>query len=264
MPLQNIYNIISYNGDYMEIGDYVVRKKYNRDIIFEIFDIKDNVYYLRGVELRLIADSDLDDLELSEIQPHVENQFSLHRHPMIRGKVLHLDGDQKYLSMCEKKYKELKIKADCYYMRENEMKDRVIELLDKHKPHILVITGHDALRKGRDKGELQNYQHSSDYAHAIAKAREYQSDKDALIIIAGACQSYYELLLASGANFASSPKRMNIHALDPVYVASLVANESVRNYCDIEDIINHTSHKQSGIGGIDTKGVARKIYPTKG
>ena len=47
----------------MKIGDYVVRKKYNRDILFEIFDIKDNIYYLRGVELRLIADSELDDLE---------------------------------------------------------------------------------------------------------------------------------------------------------------------------------------------------------
>jgi hypothetical protein len=47
------------------------------------------------------------------------------------------------------------------------------------------------------------------------------------------------MLLASGANFASSPKRMNIHALDPVFIASLVASESVRNYCDIEDIILH-------------------------
>ena len=54
------------------------------------------------------------------------------------------------------------------------------------------------------------------------------------------------------------------HALDPVYIASLIANESVRNYVDVEDIINHTTHKQNGIGGIDTKGVARKIYPTKG
>ena len=34
---------------FMKIGDYVVRKKYNRDILFEIFDIKDDVYYLRGV-----------------------------------------------------------------------------------------------------------------------------------------------------------------------------------------------------------------------
>jgi len=248
----------------MNIGDYVVRKKYKKDILFEIFDIKNDIYYLRGVELRLIADSELDDLELSEIQPQVEDHFSLQKQPMIKGKVLHLDGDQKYLNMCEKKYKELKIRADCYYMKEHEMKDRVVELLEKHKPQILVITGHDSLRKDYDKTDIQNYQHSYDYMETIRQARLFEDDKDALIIIAGACQSYYEMLLASGANFASSPKRINIHALDPVYVASLVANESVRNYCDIEEIINQTSHKQSGIGGIDTKGVARRIYPTKG
>ncbi len=248
----------------MNIGDYVVRKKYNHDILFEIFDIRDGIYYLRGVELILIADSELADLELSEIQPRMEDDFTLERHPIIRGKVLHLDGDQKYLNMCEKKYKELKIRADCYYMKESEMKNCVVELLEKHKPHILVITGHDALRRNQDKTEIKNYQHSQDFAETIRRARTYEDDKDALIIIAGACQSYYELLLASGANFASSPKRINIHALDPVFIASLVANESVRNYCDIEDIIDHTSHKQSGIGGIDTRGVARKIYPTKG
>ena len=89
----------------MKIGDYVVRKRYNRDILFEIFDIKENICYLRGVELRLIADSDLEDLELSEVQPHSEDQFTIERQPMIRGKILHLDGDEKYLNMCEKKYK---------------------------------------------------------------------------------------------------------------------------------------------------------------
>lgn len=248
----------------MKIGDYVVRKKYNRDILFEIFDIKNDVYYLRGVELRLIADSEEDDLELSEIQPHDEDGFVMEKHPVIRGKVLHLDGDEKYLKMCQKKYEQLRIRADCYYIPENQMAKRVVELLAKHKPQILVITGHDALRKNADKNIGSNYQHSLDFMDTIKKARQYQGDKDALIIIAGACQSYYEMLLASGANFASSPKRMNIHALDPVYIASLVANESVKNYCDVEDIINHTSHKQNGMGGIDTRGVARKIYPTKG
>lgn len=248
----------------MEIGDYVVRKKYSGDILFEIFDIQDHICYLRGVELRLIADSDIDDLELSEIQPYQEDTFSIQRQPMLRGKVLHLDGDQKYLNMCQKKYQELRIRADCYYMKEKEMKEAVNGLLEKHKPQILVITGHDALRKNKDKTDIDNYQHSRDFMETIQNARKYEDDKDALIIIAGACQSYYEMLLASGANFASSPKRINIHALDPVYIASLIANESVRNYVDVEEIINHTTHKQNGIGGIDTKGVARKIYPTKG
>lgn len=248
----------------MKIGDYVVRKKYNKDIIFEIFDIQGEIYYLRGVELRLIADSEIDDLELSEIQPYQEDSFSIIRQPMIRGKVLHLDGDEKYLNMCQKKYQQLRIRADCYYMKEEQMKEQVYDLLEKHKPQILVITGHDALRKNKDKSDINNYQHSRDFMETIQNARKYEDDKDALIIIAGACQSYYEMLLASGANFASSPKRINIHALDPVYIASLIANESVRNYVDVEDIINHTTHKQNGIGGIDTKGVARKIYPTKG
>lgn len=250
-------------GDIMNIGDYVVRKKYNKDIIFEIFDIDKGVYYLRGVELRLIADSLEDDLELSEVQPY-EDTFHIDKQPVLKGKVLHLDGDQRYLSMCKKKYHDLNINANCYYMEEKKMQDEVIQLLERHKPHILVVTGHDALRKKSDKNDISNYQHSYDYVKTIKNARKYESNKDSLIIIAGACQSYYEMLLASGANFASSPKRMNIHALDPVYVASLVANESVRNYCDIEDIISKTSHKHNGMGGIDTKGVARKVYPMKG
>ena len=101
----------------MKIGDYVVRKKYDEDILFEIFDIRDGIYYLRGVELRLIADSEADDLVLSEVQPVEDDNFTIERQPMIKGKVLHLDGDEKYLAMCQKKYKEVKIRADCYYRK---------------------------------------------------------------------------------------------------------------------------------------------------
>ncbi len=248
----------------MKIGDFVTRKKYNKDIVFEIIDIEGDKFILRGVQLRLIADSTEDDLEITDAKPIEEEPFTIIREASIRGKVLHLDGDKKYLSMCEQKYKELNIRADCYYFKEEEMRFKVGELLNKHKPQILVLTGHDALRKEKDRNSVTDYQHSVDYVDAIKAARQYEDDKDKLIIIAGACQSYYEMLLASGANFASSPKRINIHALDPVYVASLVASESVRKYCNIEDIIGKTSHKQEGMGGIDTKGVARKIYPTRG
>ncbi len=247
----------------MNIGDYVVRKKYNKDIVFEIIDIRDGIYYLRGIEIRLIADSELDDLELSDMNLK-EDTFSLRNEPMLKGKILHLDGDDKYLKICQKKYKELSMRADCYYIKEGEMKDKIIPLLEKHKPQVLVITGHDALRKNKDKKDIENYSHSLDYVEAIKQARKYQNDKDSLIIIAGACQSYYEMLLVSGANFASSPKRENIHALDPVYIACIIASENVKNYVDIENVINQTSHKQGGIGGIDTKGVARRIFPIGG
>lgn len=248
----------------MKIGDFVTRNKYNNDIVFEICDIIDDVYYLRGVEFRLIADSQVDDLKISELSIREDDSFSLIRGPSIKGKVLHLDGDQRYLDMCKKKYDELKIRADCYYFKEEEFKNNVLGLLEKHRPQILVITGHDALRKDKDKTDINNYQHSFHFVETIKIARNYQEDKDELIIIAGACQSYYELLLASGANFASSPKRINIHALDPLYIASLVASENVRNYVDVEAVVSKTTQKESGMGGIDTKGVARKIYPTGG
>ena len=48
----------------MKIGDIVSRKKYHQDIIFEVIDIQENICYLRGIEYRLIADSEIDDLEL--------------------------------------------------------------------------------------------------------------------------------------------------------------------------------------------------------
>ena len=40
---------------------------------------------------------------------------------------------------------------------------------------------------------------------------------------AGACQSHFEALIRAGANFASSPSRINIHALDPVYVVGKIS-----------------------------------------
>ena len=72
-------------------------------------------------------------------------------------------------------------------------------------------------KKNGHKRNSQDYLHSLDFVEAIKKAREYQPDKDALVIFAGACQSYYELLVASGANFASSPSRKNYSCVRSCY-----------------------------------------------
>ncbi len=246
----------------MKIGDIVCRKKYGKDICFEIIDIKNGECKLRGVEYRLVADSPIDDLELSEFTTRElapENIQEEH----IKGSVLHIDGDPKYLELCLEKYKQLRVHVNGYYIKEEEMKTRVLELLERHKPDILVITGHDALKKNNSSKDSSSYLHSKDFSEAIKVARKYEGNKDSLIIFAGACQSYYELLLANGANFASSPDRRNIHALDPVYIVSQIASASVTNYVDLEKIIQKTSHKAEGIGGIDTRGVARKIFPSR-
>ena len=47
----------------MHINDIVSRKSYNHDILFKIIDIKENKAILHGLNFRLIADSDISDLE---------------------------------------------------------------------------------------------------------------------------------------------------------------------------------------------------------
>ncbi|MBS5114332.1 MAG: peptidase [Erysipelotrichaceae bacterium] len=250
----------------MKIGDLVERIKYGKDIVFEIYDIQNDIYYLKGVEVRLIADSEESDLELAtDIRTpfHIDESKLLRNDKVIKGKVLHLDGDLRYLKMCEAKYKDLGLRSVCVSMKESEMKDQVIELLEKHRPQILVITGHDSMDSKMDSENIDAYSHTRDYMEAIKQARLFESNADELVIFAGGCQSNYEMLVAAGANFASSPKRKNIHALDPVYIAFQIANENVKNYVDVEVIIKNTYNKSEGIGGVDTRGVARNIYPRK-
>ena len=48
-------------------GDYVSRNSYKNDIIFKIINIKKNVCYLKGEEVRLYADSPIEDLKIEHL-----------------------------------------------------------------------------------------------------------------------------------------------------------------------------------------------------
>ena len=67
------------------------------------------------------------------------------------------------------------------------------------------------------------------------------------MIIAGACQSDYEDIIKSGANFASSPKRVNIHALDPAIIAVNIALTDKNKRLDIKELLNKTKYGKNGI-----------------
>lgn len=45
------------------VGDFVVRKSYNKDILFEVIRYNDNIYYLKGINARIFADAYKNDLE---------------------------------------------------------------------------------------------------------------------------------------------------------------------------------------------------------
>lgn len=244
----------------MKKGDLVSRIKYNHDIVFRITDINNGVATLKGECIRLIADAPLEDLVISTKveEPHeIEIEF-LRESKMINGSVLHIDGDEKYLKKSLDVYKKHGVPCIGYHLKESEVPNQITNLLIKHKPDVLVITGHDNYKRGENDEEI--FENSDYFISAVKKARIYQVDKDALVIFAGACQSYYEGIIESGANFAASPSRKNINVLDPVYIAISVARGYIDRYLDIEKTLKNTVSKGEGLGGIDTRGVARKLY----
>ena len=115
-------------------------------------------------------------------------------------------------------------------------------------------------KKGR-QDDINSYKNSSNFVNAVKEARLYEKQHDKLIIIAGACQSNYEELIKAGANFASSPKRINIHALDPAIIATKISLSLASSDIDLKGILDKTKYGSSGIGGIITKGTMYIGYP---
>lgn len=288
----------------MEIGDIVVRKSYDKDITFKIIDIKEEdgevLYILKGISIRIIADSLATDLEEvdeafigtkekilntrvneainkavglrgdlaakeslisrgSKSQKQSPNKELMFGRP---GKILHIDGDKDYLETCLKVYKQLSLDAVGRAIPEKDQWSNVVDLVKEIKPDIVVLTGHDSVLKQTDDFlDLDNYRNSKYYIDAVKALRNYNSSYDELVIFAGACQSCYECLLDAGANFASSPSRVLIHCLDPVFVCEKIAYSRIDTIVSITDVIDSTITGIRGIGGLQTRGKYREGYP---
>lgn len=236
--------------------DYVTRKSYDNDIVFKVLFIMNNIAYLQGVDIRLIADSYIDDLvKVEQIRNNDEvESLPIQKGNYLNGKVLHLDSDEMYLKRSMKLYEDYKVPSVGYRIDEKDMPIKIVELLNKHHPDILIITGHDAIDK---QGNNMN---SKYFVECVKNARTYQPNKDSLCIISGACYSSFKDLIYEGSNISSSPGKVSINVLDPSKVAIMIATTPVVEYVDIKKVINLTSNKEKGMGGIDTKGLARKIY----
>ena len=187
----------------MHINDIVSRKSYNHDILFKIIDIKENKAILHGLNFRLIADSDISDLEKVNIMD-LENAYmrglddennlsskSLFKNWYMHqcsgyiadtyinkeysfsnteknfdkkfGKILHIDGDKFYLKECLQKYHDLGVSCIGISIEESKQPEMILELLKEHKPNILVITGHDSIIKDKEGLSNINYYTNSKY-----------------------------------------------------------------------------------------------------
>ena len=251
----------------IEKGDFVTRKSHNNDIIFKVISISEDTVYLKGVYDRLYADGDIFDLVKTDEKPDdffIELDINNDRtsYFYLPGKILHIDGDNEYLEKCLKFYKTNKIYAVGKKINENDIAKQIPLLLKEIKPDILVITGHDAYyaKKG-NKNDINNYKNSKNFVKAIKQARNYEKSHERLVIIAGACQSDYEDLIKAGANFASSPKRVNIHALDPAIIASTIALTKTDTQINVPELLEKTKYGSNGMGGIITNGLMYVGYP---
>ena len=251
----------------LKVGDLVTRKSYNNDTIFVIENINDDICELKGVIERLYADADISDLEKydgeikddsKDFYERIKENFNLDRNNYfyLPGKILHIDGDELYLKKCLKYYEECNLMAVGELSIESETANNIRTWLEEYNPSIVVITGHDAFYKNENR-----YKNSSNFVASIKEARKFEKSHEKLIIIAGACQSNYEDLIRAGANFASSPKRVNIHALDPAIIAANMALSDVNTDIDLKKILDSTKYKTNGIGGIKTKGTMYVGYP---
>ncbi|RFA35881.1 sporulation peptidase YabG [Virgibacillus dokdonensis] len=276
-------------------GDLVTRYSYQHDILFRVSSVKKELVDLVGEEVRLKADAPIDDLKLVEErelqkrrqQGKESEEFSyrlfrqdyqllkekrqyqatdgfIHEasYFQLPAKVLHIDGDAMYLKKCIELYQRIGLQVHGVHLYERDMPVRITELIEKIQPDIIVITGHDAFSKNKgEKQDLRAYRNSRYFIEAVREARRTNPNLDQLVIFAGACQSHFELLVRAGANFASSPFRVNIHALDPVYIAAKVAYTPFMEKVSVWDAIRTTLTGDKGMGGVETRGLLRTGLP---
>lgn len=290
----------------IQIGDLVTRKSHNDDILFKVTGMSvgetgERQYELKGLHMRLLADAPESDLikvtaellrdEIVRLERNFNESvrrviqrrtYQREESELIRGdaskkfqffdwpgKVLHIDGDQDYLQMCMKTYRQLNIEAAGEWIEEAKQPERVVELLRQHQPDILILTGHDSLvnlgkkekEKDRDFRDMANYRNSKFFVESVRNARTIRPSVDDLVIFAGACQSYFEAILEAGANFASSPNRIFIHAYDPVFIAEKVAFTPINRVVDVSDAITSSVTGADGVGGLETRGRFRLGLP---
>ena len=236
------------NDRYKKYGSYY---GYNTNIK------KGNNYYNGNDMQKYENQSYIRDVDFEN--PNIFKKEAVFKRP---GTVLHLDGDSEYAQKCKENYKKMGRTAYIYTIPESEQYKQVYSLLQKIRPNILVLTGHDAFMKKRnDIYNIDNYKNSRYFIKGVLEARRYEHNLDNLVIFAGACQSYYEAIISAGANFASAPKRVLIDMMDPLIVAETIAYTPVDEFVSISNIISNTREGISGVGGIQTRGAFRTGMP---
>jgi len=250
----------------VDVASLVVLKSDEKKIIYLIDEIvnQDKVY-ISGLHYRIrkiVALEELREATAEEIEQEtkkaqkyflsIANIKKRTNKNYLLGTVLHIDGDQKYLDKCLQLYKEIGVFANGLTIKESQIHEQIQSLIYKLTPDIVVLTGHDVYNQKGLK-DLNNYSNTLNYIKAVRKIRQIKSRGD-VVVIAGACQSNFEALIASGADFASSPKRINIHTFDPAVIAIKTATTAFNKIVNLSEALRYIEKGSEAFGGLETYG----------
>lgn len=88
----------------IKVGDYVTRVSHKHDMIFRVISIEEDTCYLKGANVRLYADSEIDDLvkvdfkesddkEVVDRLKDTTNNLDRDDYFYLPGKILHIDTE---------------------------------------------------------------------------------------------------------------------------------------------------------------------------
>lgn len=169
------------------------------------------------------------------------------------------NGDRRYAQKAIAYYKRLGLlNAVVKNVAERRQQYIIKDLILKYQPDVLVLTGHDRmLEQNKRFYDIKNYKNSLNFIKTVENARKIIPSMDDLVIFAGACQSFFEELIESGANFASSPARVLIDFMDPIVIATKIATTPENRYVTLSEILPEIREGAKGVGGTSGKGKLR-------
>lgn len=262
----------------MKIGDYVLVKNDKTGCIYRIKDIIEEnkrIYLLFGVEFRISRKEEENNLlplsndELQTVKSKIDkneeniktkllnNNVRNRKEKYLLGTIMHIDGDEEYLKKCLELYNEMGIYSYGKCIKEANICNQIGKYLLETNPDVVVVTGHDIYNNNGIK-DINNYLNTKHFIKAVREIRKTKGND--CVVIAGACQSNFEALIANGADFASSPGRINIHTFDPAIIAINVVTTPISSFVSKGDITKYIENANEAFGGLQTYGKMRLLF----
>lgn len=247
--------------------EIVVNKNDDNKILYKITEEFENKCLLCGVNYRIKIEVEKNNIKkaseniIKKENKQNESYYIRYNersksHKCLLGTVLHIDTDEEYLKKCVSLYTSVGVYVYPMLCKEEKMAKDIANEKLKFNPDVIVLTGHDYFY-GEDIKDINNYMNSKYFVDAVLSARNKYPNS---VIIAGACQSLFEALMASGANFASSPKRKNIHVYDPVVLAIAACTTSCKQIINYNKVGKYIEDFKSAFGGVETFGKMKILY----